>query len=347
MPTEVNHITDTPIRRWSDSKLQFTGQLRIEQKGKPAGFWYAYGNEWYAFYYRPRFNKSNTACNTLYKYTVPIPSSAFTSNVLIADRTAIVRLSPANIKAFVKHYVDKAGIDKLIADPRKRFYELLEEDIKENAGHFEELLAQRNYTHRKMLRRIFSLAGDMTEEEWNNNNEDYVDENNENLENLSEEIEEENEEGGDEDENADDIYEQIDRLLDKAGGDAVVRQILDDIGGEAADLPFQWPVFWDTVRGEIGGVEFSAEFFNGKVDLRSLSINSIDLSWIALVELRSGVIFKPATFFKSLGICPTMTHVFCKKDRKRLKTRKGRARRELLKRLMTRKGVRFQAPACN
>lgn len=344
MPVPVNHITDTPIRRWSDSKLQFTGQHRIEIKGKPAGFWYAYGNEWYAFYYRPRFNKNNAACNTLYKYTAPIPSSAFTSDVRISDQTAIVRLTPANVKAFVKHYVDKAGIDRLITDPRKRFYELLEEDIQEGAGHFEELLARRNYTHRKMLRRIFALINDMGEEEWNENNENNEKDVDENDENLNEEDEEENEEELDD---GDDIYAQIDHLLDKAGGDAAVRQILDDIGGEAADLPFQWPLFWDTVRSEIGGVEFSAEFFNGKTDLKSLSVDGIDLSWIALVELRSGVIFKPTTFFKSLGICPTMTHVFCKKDRKRLKTRKGKERRQLLKGLMTRKGVRLQAPACN
>jgi hypothetical protein len=325
------HITDTPIQQWSDRKIQATGQYRIEQRGKPAGLWYtAHENSWYRFYY------ANRPCTTAYKYTLQVPARCFTEDIGAKGVDVILVLTPTNINAFVKSIVENVGIDSFYADPYGRLYTLLMEDIQKGAGHFEPLLHDKSYPYRRVLRQMFSYLGWEGDEE----EEDEEDEEDEDYESN-----EENEKGADEEENYEgnenEEEEPIRRILERAGGTPVVLQLLKDVGEE--EPPFRWPVFWDAVREQVGGVEFSEAFFEKSV----LNALPPELAWIALVELESGVLFRPRTFFKTLSICPTLTHLFCKKDRQRLKTRKGKQRRALLRQLMTRKGGRVKAPLCD
>lgn len=314
MPTLV-HITDRPVERWSNQAAQLSGQYRIERRGKPAGFWYAYENEWRKFYYK------NTHTETLYKYTVDVPSRFFTTDIDATGATTILRLTPANIQDFVRHYVARVGRDALRTDPLARLYELILEDVQQGAGHFDELREGEDYEDYEFadfLEELFERAGEGEEE-------------------ADEEDEEDNEENKNEEVSAREAAKRA----------RIAYQILADIGDEGRDA-FQWPVFWDAVRTSLGGVEFSAEFFEGGGRAAPPLADDIDLSWVKSVELRSGVIFKPRTFFATAGVCPTLTHLFTKKERARLKTVKGKRRRELLRNLMTRKGrrERVRAPAC-
>ena len=82
--------------------------------------------------------------------------------------------------------------------------------------------------------------------------------------------------------------------------DDVIKRINREYSGEKTPYDeFDWKQFWDIMADNYAGVDFTYNILSlEKIPNPVHPSKTIDTDFIKYLEIRSGVIFKPATFFK-------------------------------------------------
>jgi hypothetical protein len=257
------HITNSRITDLKNTPSR--EQIRtVVKTGKPAGLWYAYGDEWKAHFY----NKNNSK-KAMWKYTLNLHDDDFTDTYDHPAPTKILKVNKDNFVGVVAKY-------------GKDF-------IKSNTDILEDLVYRRQADGDGTL--DFLLGEDEINCDSNNNNN-----NNTNIKNLPKNLKE----------LSNDIYSLICEYIN-----------IDDIPSESLDLLFEeinkrhrddklpyktfdWAEFWNKLSEHFAGIEF-AEDLLGVKEIASpapeIRESAVSTEFIPLLEIRSGVIFKPATFF--------------------------------------------------
>jgi hypothetical protein len=273
------HITNTRISTLSNTPSR--DQLKVvKQRGKPAGLWYAHGSDW-----KKHFYKNN---RDLWKYTLNIGYKDFTSDYTKPAPTKILRLNKDNFAEVVAKY-GKACVYS-------------------NREILSNLIFERNYSGDDTLNFIVG-DDDIDCDSENNNNGNNNNNNNNNYNNNSY-----NSNGGGNnnnlDELKDDLIDAICNIQEDSSNsmkyissdlaDDVIKRIDKEYSGEKTPYKeFNWERFWNIMADNYAGVDFtynilSLETIPNPVDHTKI----LDTDFIKFLEIRSGVIFKPATFFK-------------------------------------------------
>jgi hypothetical protein len=257
------HITNSRIINITNSYSP-SQRKTASETGKPAGLWYAYGDEWKEHFY----NKKKNDKKPLWKYILNLKDADFTDDYETPAPTKILKLNRANIEDIFMKY-------------GKEF-------VKSNADILNDLIFSRQTDGDGTLN---FLVGSKPIKCDNNNNNNS---NNNSIKNLPEDLKE----------LANDIYSLICEYINiedipSESLDLLIKEIderYDDIPYET----FNWYEFWSKLAENFAGVEFAEDLLDVKEipnpdpEKRGAMIST---PFLSKVEIRSGVIFKPATFF--------------------------------------------------
>ena len=260
---EAYHISKRPLTAWGEFAAGNTkSRAKIGSAGKPIGFWYAYNTEWSNFLTRTG-NTSGT-----YKYRFVLRE--FTDDPSTPNPAAILKLSAANFDTFLEKYHDP----KFVSSPKsmlahfitqyfmsgdERLVEHLAEDIQEQLEEYEGDFE--TITDEKIL---------AAPERGKHKGKIFI--------------------GGEEvsDEEADEL----------------VQKILDKHNYGIKDEPittYNWIDFWKAVAADFAGVEFTADLIKPRTaprNIRNIGGVTMEVSWLRLLDVVSGCIFDPETYFE-------------------------------------------------
>lgn len=255
------HITNSRITNLKNAPSR--EQMRtVAKTGKPAGLWYAYGDEWKAHFYN--INNSKKAA---WKYTLNLKDDDFTEDYTKSSPNKILRVNKTNFADTVAKY-------------GKEF-------IKSNNNILEDLIYRRQSNGDETL--DFLLGSKPISCSENNS----INNNNNSIRNLPEDLKD----------LANDIYSLICEYINiedisPESLKLLIKEI-DERYSEPPYITFDWPGFWRKLAENFAGIEFSGDVLDvveipsPNTEIRSV----ISVSFMPFVEIHSGVIFKPASFF--------------------------------------------------
>jgi hypothetical protein len=256
------HLSKRELKSWGDFGFgNEQSRAKVGAKGKPIGLWYAYDTTWANTMTPQGFNVGK------YKYLLPL--GTFTTDPSTPDHSAILRLNEENFEEFLEKYHKK----EYVTSPREKLANLIYQfhafaddsilDVFSDSDELKERIEEVDYDPDEIVRqKILAVPTNGA-----NKNKIFV-----NGRALSE---------------------------DEMAG--IVQDMVD-----AADEPeepfvmYTWPQFWKSVAEDFAGVEFEASLVkarNAPRNIRDLDGNSVEVSWLRLLDVVSGCIFNPETYF--------------------------------------------------
>ncbi len=269
-PTEAYHFSKREIVHWGNfTALNKTSRSKIGKTGKPVGFWYAYATTWA----NTISGMGSVAMNTL-KFKYKFPLHGFTDDVSSTDSSLILRLSNSNLQAFLMAFHKP----EFFVEPRKLLDQLMYEYLVNGESAINLLL-----DHETLVGFVKQQLG----------------------------------EGDNDDEPEPEVMEKYLRNFwtpipyDKCTefANALINMSHQSADYSVVPIPYyKWNKFWENVSQRFAGVEFTQdliyprdadrifiEFDTGRPDLPYAG--GLDVSWLRLLDVVSGCIFDPATYF--------------------------------------------------
>ena len=256
------HISNRELTKWGVDARDKLEMSRVGKFGKPTGLWYGYDTAW-ANSLRARSENVGA-----FKYLLPLRE--FTDDPTKPNPDAILRLSGDNFDTFLSTYHTSAYMVTM--------HEKLREFIMRYFMEGDESIL--DVLPRKLKNKIKA----------------YIDEGDVELINedglLAVSVEGENGEiiiGG--------------KQLSDAEIESYVNKIYERIEYKPLDARFiryKWTGFWEAVSKDFAGVEFTGELIqarNAPRNLRTIGENIVDVTWLQFLDVVSGCIFHPETYF--------------------------------------------------
>lgn len=261
--SEAYHFSKRPLTEWGEfASGNVKSRTKIGNAGKPIGFWYAYNTTW-----------SNTLTSSgesvgAYKYRFLLRE--FTDDPSIPNPSAILRLSAANFDVFMEKYLDP----KFVTSPKEKLATFIYEYFITGESPLIEVLPEE------------------TQEELEENEGDYETITSQKILNAPKKGK-----------NKGKIFIGGKALSDEEAA-ALVQTVLDSHNYGIKDDPismFDWIAFWKAIAVDFAGVEFTADLIvarNAPRNIRIYGDTRVEISWLRLLDVVSGCIFNPETYFE-------------------------------------------------
>ena len=317
----ASHLTPLKINEFKNSLVPTKEMFIIGKKGKPIGFWYAYGNEWKDLYV-----KLNPKCDKVWNYEFQIPNDTFVQ--LISKNTIkknkILQLNKSNIFYFFKKYHKNKYIPtqlnlfssllyKRQADANNLIDILLKELIEFNGTEMTIECEDEDEEQENQLYIVFKGVKNILCDIDNDPDLEYLDYLDEDDINFFIDL-------------VKDYYNYSKMQVQKTKQYLLkekdpnrqqellvlmnkFQELVNDL--EEDFILYYWKEFWEGVSKDFIGVEFNPNIFN----YTFLEINNeltLNISWLKYVEIKSGCLFKPKTFFTITNQNPNEKEIHCK-----------------------------------
>lgn len=284
---EAYHISKRPLTEWGEFGFgNEKSRGKIGSVGKPIGFWYAYDTAW--------ANTLTRLGNTVGAYKYKFMLREFTDDPLTPNPAAILRLSATNFDSFMEKYHDP----KFASSPKRMLGMLIMEYFMDGDD-----------------RLIHELPEDIQEqlEEYEGDYETIT------QEKILDAPESGKHKGkifiGGEAISDEDAAELLQKILDKHNYGIKNTPI----------VTYNWIGFWKAVSADFAGVEFAADLIasrNAPRNVRNYDGTTVEVSWLRLLDVVSGCIFNPETYFE--GKKPSEFRVTAGGRRRKTRRRKTR-----------------------